>query len=172
MGENIISKLGFFLLTFVLYIGIVYVTRGSIYTFEKSTISKIVVLVVAAIYTLALFGYIQLFNPFCSEGYKYQKCDRSKGGCSGSDQAWAITPAKRCMGGSYMNQGDSPRATGCRELARTQEGRNDIGRYECNVGFNGMPGKRFEFTPLSNDQWKNERCKHPVECNAENNGIF
>ena len=77
MGKNIISKIGFFLLAFVLYIGIVYLTKGSIYTFEKSSVSKMVVLLFAGVYTLALFGYIQLFNPFCSEGYQYdyQKCD-------------------------------------------------------------------------------------------------
>ena len=177
MGKNIISKIGFFLLAFVLYIGIVYFTKGSIYTFDKSSVSKIVVLLFAGVYTLALFGYIQLFNPFCSEGYQhdYQKCDGRQCGCSGKNQAWAITPAKRCSGGPYMNQGNSQRAKACRELALTQEGRNEIGRYECAVGYNGMPGKRFEFTPISNSEYKNERCmpkNKPFACDVDNNGIF
>lgn len=177
MAQNTISKIGFFLLAFVLYIGMVYFARGSIYTFEKSIVSKMIVLIVAGTYTLALFSYIQIFNPFCSEGYqyKYQKCDGRPCGCSGEDQKWAITAGKRCMGGPYMNQGNSPRARACRELARTQEGRHEIGRYECGVGFNGMPGNRFEFTPISNDQYKNERCmpkNKPFACIAEDNGIF
>lgn len=177
MGKNIISNIGFFLLAFVLYIGIVYLTKGSIYTFEKSSVSKMVVLLFAGVYTLALFGYIQLFNPFCSEGYQYdyQKCDGRPCGCSGEDQVWAITPAKRCLGGPYMSQGNTQRGRACREFARTQKGRNEIGRYECEVGYNGMPGKRFEFTPISNAEYKNERCmpkNKPFACDVDNNGIF
>ncbi len=50
-----------------------------------------------------------------------------------------------------------------------------IGRYECEVGYNGMPGKRFEFTPISNAEYKNERCmpkNKPFACDVDNNGIF
>ena len=53
-----------------------------------------------------------------------------------------------------MNQGDSPRAQACRELARTA-----INRYEC--GSDGMPGKNFKFS-ISNDNWemKDVTVKH------------
>lgn len=177
MKKNIISKIGFFLLTFVLYIGIVYLTKGSIYTFEQSNVSKIVVLLFAGVYTLALFGYIQLFNPFCKEGYQYyyQKCDERHSECSGEDQSWSITPSKRCLGGNYMSQGNTQRGRACSEFSDTQEGKNEINKYECANGYNGMPGKRFEFTPISNSEYKNERCMHknkPFDCDVDNNGIF
>lgn len=175
-GEKYNIKNWFLLLAFVLYIGIVYLTKSSIYTFEKSSVSKIVVLLFAGVYTLALFGYIQLFNPFCSEGYKYdyQNCDGRTGGCSGEDQVWAIT-IQKMFRGPYMSQGNTQRGRVCREFARTQEGRNEIGRYECEVGYNGMPGKRFEFTPISNSKYKNERCmpkNRSFACDVDNNGIF
>jgi len=171
--ENTISKIGFFLLAFVLYIGIVYITKGSIYTFEKSSISKMVVLLFAGVYTLALYGYIQLFNPFCSEGYKYdyQQFDGRPDECSGENKVWSITPAKKCLGGPYMSQGNTQRGRECSEFVRTQEGRDKIGRYECEVGYNGMPGKRFEFTPISKADYKSERCMAKNK-HFDNNGIF
>ena len=86
--------------------------------------------------------------------------------------AWGISLAKLCAGGPYMWQGGSPLAKKCRKLASTRKGRNEISRYECGVGYNGMPGGNFKFTPLSNDCWKNTRCDGSQSYNIEDNGIF
>ena len=77
-----------------------------------------------------------------------------------------------CRGGAYTWQGDSHRAKSCRELASTPEGLAQIRRYECGAGFTGMPGCGFRFTPMSDGNWKNQRCDSPSGCNVEDNGIF
>jgi hypothetical protein len=74
-----------------------------------------------------------------------------------SEKFWDVSPGARCKGGAYMWQGDSQEAKMCRALASTPEGRIDISAYNCPVGYNGIPKIPFEYTPLSNDNWQNER---------------
>lgn len=165
-----IAQIGFFILAFALYLAFVYFTRSSVCSFSASNSSKAVVVFVAIIYTLALFGYMKIFKPFNTEPYQYEKCK----GCSGSCTCLGkgITPAKLCSGGPYMWQGNSPIAKMCREMASTQKGRDEISRYECGTGYIGMPGDNFRSTPVSNDCWKNARCDGSTSCNVEDNGIF
>jgi hypothetical protein len=74
-----------------------------------------------------------------------------------SEKFWDISPGALCKGGEYMWQGDSKEAKMCRALASTPEGRSNINAYNCPVGYNGIPKIPFEYTPLSNDNWQNER---------------
>jgi len=170
-----IAQIGFFLLAFALYIAFVYFIRSSVCSFDTSNSSKAVVVFVAIIYTLALFGYMQIFKPFNTEPYQNEKCKGYSGSCTYRGKAstpWGITPAKLCAGGPYMWQGNSHNAKMCREMASTQEGRDEISRYECGAGYIGMPKNNFRFTPISNDYWKNARCDGSPSCNVEDNGIF
>ena len=172
--SSTITQIGFFLLAFILYLAFVYFTRSSVCSFDTSNSSKTVVIFVAIIYTLALFGYIKIFKPFSAEHYQYQKCKGSGVPCTcgkGNDP-WEISAGKLCRGGPYTWQGNSPRAKMCRQLASTQKGRDEINRYDCGAGYTGMPGGRFRFTPISNDFWNNTRCDQASSCNVEDNGIF
>jgi len=64
-----------------------------------------------------------------------------------------ITLGKRCRGGAYLHQGDSELSKKCRELGF------DNNVFDCPKTDKGMPlYPKFEYTPLSNTQWKNERC--------------
>ena len=74
-----------------------------------------------------------------------------------SEGFWDITPAATCKGGSYMWQGDSPSAKVCQELASTSDGRAMIGSYNCPKGQIGVPHIPFEYTPLSDDNWQDQR---------------
>ena len=69
-----------------------------------------------------------------------------------------VTPEKLCMGGPYMWKGDSEKSKFCRELGSTTAGMEDIHSYECGPGFVGMPRRKFDYTPLSNDNWENIQC--------------
>lgn len=70
-----------------------------------------------------------------------------------------VSDEAMCKGGNYMWQGDSEKAKRCRELASTTEGKCAIGKYNCGNGYEGKPQKLFEYTPQSNDQWKNTQCQ-------------
>ena len=37
-------------------------------------------------------------------------------------------------------------------------GIEEIQRYDCGAGFEGMPGGRFQYTSISDDSWNNDRC--------------
>lgn len=172
--SSTITQIGFFLLAFSLYLAFVYFTRRFVCSFDESNSSKAVVIFVAIIYTLAMFGYIEIFKPFKSENYQYEKCKGPSDPytCGKGNDPWGISVGKLCRGGAYTWQGNSPRAKMCRQLASTQKGRDEIDRYECGAGYNGMPGCGFRFTPISNDCWNNTRCDQAPSCNVEDNGIF
>ena len=114
----------------------------------------------ALVFTLFFVGYSQITGVCLSkDGYEYN--------------ASTLSPdAKLCRGGEYMWRGNSPRSKYCQQLATTPEGRKEIDRYSCGAGYTGMPGKGFTFTPLSNDQWENERCDSGFSCDEKDNGIF
>ena len=63
-----------------------------------------------------------------------------------------------CKGGEYLYQGDSERAKMCRKLYSTDEGKKAIQACECSGGQAGRPPNLFEYTPDSDDCWKNGRC--------------
>ena len=89
----------------------------------------------------------------CNKDYNYY----SESACSKSSEddldLLSITPAKLCMGGDYMYSGNSWRSKMCRELLQTNHT-----PYGCCKGYNGQRAQSFVYTPLSNSQWKNERC--------------
>jgi hypothetical protein len=81
---------------------------------------------------------------------------------------------KFCKGGAYLFQGDSAESKYCRSFYESPEGLKQVCNYNCGKDqHNGYPIKHFEYTPLSNSQWKNERCDTPIDdTNIENNGVF
>jgi hypothetical protein len=103
-------------------------------------------LVVASIYYLSSLGS-------CSEGF------------------WDISKYALCKGGPYMWQGDSQTAEMCKALAETPEGRCGISSYNCPTGYNGVPMLPFEYTPVSDASWQNERCEDREKCPCEDVGL-
>lgn len=77
---------------------------------------------------------------------------------------WEVSPAARCKGGPYMWQGDSETAKMCREMASSDDGKCKIASYNCPKGYIGQPRLPFYYTPLSGDDWRNERCDKPTPC--------
>lgn len=86
-----------------------------------------------------------------------------------SEKFWDVSEYAKCRGGSYMWQGESSEAKLCQDLANTPEGRCGISSYNCPVGYNGIPKLPFEYTPLTNDEWENERCDKKPKCPCVNN---
>ena len=126
--------LGFFFIVF-------FFATTFFYSNSKNTISKgFSVLIASIVFSLFFAGYTQLTGLFKSEGY-------------------FLEPGpKMCRGGAYMWQGDSEKSKFCRKLASTPEGAAEIASYQCGKGYTGIPGNKFEDTPMSNDQWRNEMC--------------
>jgi hypothetical protein len=88
-----------------------------------------------------------------------------------SENFWDVSQYAKCKGGPYMWQGDSPEAKMCRELASTEQGRCGISSYNCPSGYIGTPKLPFYYSPLSNDQWKNERCENREKCGCVDTGL-
>ena len=66
-----------------------------------------------------------------------------------------ITPEKKCELGSYTwGAWDSEQRRFCSNPSNLE----NIKSVSCSKGTHGMPPIRFEYTPESNDEWKNERC--------------
>ena len=61
-----------------------------------------------------------------------------------------IDPAKLCKGGEYMYRGNSVRSQICRSLPQ-----QEIMRQTCPKGFHGGTKTTFEYTPISNESWRN-----------------
>jgi hypothetical protein len=78
--------------------------------------------------------------------------------CNSNEGFWDVSQYAKCKGGPYMWQGDDPDAEMCRELAKTSEGRCGIASYNCPKGYNGQPNLPTIYTPVSDDNWANERC--------------
>jgi hypothetical protein len=84
---------------------------------------------------------------------------------------WDVSDYAQCKGGPYFWQGDSETAKMCRQFAETPEGRCGISSYNCPTGFVGTPKQPFYYTPLSDDQWKNEQCEDKPNCPCEDTGL-
>ena len=66
---------------------------------------------------------------------------------------------KFCRGGAYLYQGDSEKAKYCRSLYENPEGQEELCKFTCGKDqHNGYPNANFQYSPLSNSNWKNERC--------------
>ena len=90
---------------------------------------------------------------------------------SAKEGFWDVSSAALCKGGPYMWQGDSAEAKMCREMASTPDGMVQISGYNCPNGYVGSPGLPFYYTPLSNDQWRSERCEDLPSCEKINVGM-
>ena len=75
-----------------------------------------------------------------------------------TEKFWDVSPAAQCRGGAYMHQGDSEQSKMCKALMNSPKGRCQVASYNCPVGYNGIPLNNFAYAPLSNDEWRNERC--------------
>lgn len=82
-----------------------------------------------------------------------------------------VTPAKTCLGGAYLHQGDSPNSLFCQKLAKDHP--EQIADYQCNKWMNNMPLQRgvMDYTPESDSLWQNPRCgpaalPKPNTCNV------
>jgi len=105
-------------------------------------------IIVGVIYTLVILGVFYLAK--LQDGTK--------------ENFWDVSPGAKCRGGLFFAQGDSEEATQCRELASTPEGRCEIASYTCPTGFIGTPNLPFIYTPVSGDDWTNERCEDKPTC--------
>lgn len=63
-----------------------------------------------------------------------------------------VTPAKKCAGGPYMYSSDKKLQEECSKITN-----EEMAQVACGQGFHGRPD-HFDFTPLSNSKWENERC--------------
>lgn len=142
----------FYILAGVFYV-IFFLSTNNFYKKSNSSKTKSLYVIVSAfMFILVLFGYSELTGLFSSR------------------QGFHSFSPKLCRGGAYTWQGDSKRAKYCRNLSSKPSGIAQINRYNCGAGFYGMPGKNFKFTPISNDEWRNERCDSTHS--TDNNGIF
>lgn len=82
----------------------------------------------------------------------------SFGICENSEK-FTVSPEKMCKGGAYMHQGDDPKSRMCREMMESEEGRALIQQAKCPLGNVGLKGRPFEYTPLSDSNWRNARCQ-------------
>lgn len=141
----------------------------------------------ACFFSLLTFGYGELTGLFKEKYHKLSQnrrldlpSDNQTDNQTGNKNDNPVLPVKcrqqinprLCRGGSYTWQGNSPRAKACRDLSSTPEGMAQIQRYESSKGFVGMPGRGFNFTPMSDGRWQNQMCNSPPGYNLEDNGIF
>lgn len=72
---------------------------------------------------------------------------------------FSVTPAKLCEGGPYMISSAPQQIKDyCYNLWKTPEGMHEYNASNCQPGFSGSP-LCFHYTPETNKEWKNERCK-------------
>lgn len=133
-------ELIFFVLLFLIFF--LSVKTGKFWSESaKSPSEDIVYLIVGLSYMCIMIGIFNL-----------AKLDSSP-----SEPFWDISPAAKCKGGKYMWQGSSAAAVKCRELADSPQGRAMISAYNCAKGFIGVPKKQFQYSPLSDDNWQDQR---------------
>jgi len=83
--------------------------------------------------------------------YKFGKI----GNCETDNFRFEVSPGKKCRGYPYMQSGDPKLLEECTKFLATEEGKN---MKSCDGMYVGKPTP-FEYTPESNDQWENKRCK-------------
>lgn len=143
----------FFIIVFLLFFLVVILGR---YWTQKSNLNyEISYVILGVVYTSLILGvfFVSKLNEQSSEDF------------------WDITPAAYCKGGPYFWQGDSEVSKMCRKLASTPEGRVLISGYNCPSGYVGQPGLPFYYSPLSDDNWRNERCEDRETCKEVDVGL-
>jgi len=121
---------------------------------EKSNMNnEIAYIIIGLVYTLvmvALFFLAKLQNK---------------------EDFWDVSDAAKCKGGAYFWQGDSENSQMCRAMAATPEGKIAISGYNCPSGYVGQPGLPFYYSPISDDNWENERCMDMPDCPLVDTGM-
>ena len=103
-----------------------------------------VLLYVIIFITVSLFVFIIYNNVNKSKDmFEYDSIKLDK-----NNKLLHITDAKKCCGGAFLNDEN------CKNVSK-----KDLGCVCCNRkdGYVGRP-VHFEFTPLSDNNWKNPRC--------------
>ena len=108
-----------------------------------------------------------LFTLIMIGVYYFSKLNKT----SSEEGFWDVSAGARCKGGPYFWQGDSETAEMCREMAESPEGRCEISSYNCPTGYNGQPKLPFVYTPLSGDNYQNERCDDRPTCPCKDDGL-
>ena len=180
-------KIIFFTSIFLLYLIFAKGTIGMVKGGRNETIS---LLLSSLIFTTSIFGvfYLTKLESECysncsscnstvsySGGYGNAQNKHICGemcGCGKPSKGLNLSLGKLCRGGPYMWQGDAALAKACRKLSESPERKAELGRYECGSTWKGMPGCGFQYTTISNDKWKNERCASIDTCDVSKNGIF
>lgn len=104
-------------------------------------------LTIGLIYTLAIVALYHLANLKTSEGF------------------WDVSLPAKCKGGPFFwGNGETELSKQCREYSQTPEGKIALSGYNCPIGYVGQPGLGFYYSPLSDDNWKNTRCKDTPNC--------
>lgn len=151
MIDSTIKKTIFFILISVFFMVFFVISKYLTNCNLTTTSGKVMLFVSSAIFSASMLGMYVLT------------------GLSGESFTFEVTPGKMCQGGPYMWQGNSKTSKMCRKMAETSTGQKEINRYDCGVGFMGLPEHHFDYTPISNDDWKNERC---APAPSGENGIF
>jgi len=108
---------------------------------QKTNINLNISIVLSGILFVVILGCVFYFSKIGKE----------------TDEKWDLSIGAKCKGGNYFRQGDSMLSKICRELDKTEEGKEILRKYNCPKGTVGQPGKLFEFSHLSNENWQNER---------------
>lgn len=144
----------FFILVFLLFF--VVAKTGNDYVNKNINWNRNVAFItIGIIFTLIVIAFFSIAKLQCPEAEGF----------------WDVSPFAKCKGTNYMWQGDSDEAKYCRELAETPEGRCGISSYNCPKGYNGQPNLPFQYTPISNDDWQNERCENKPACGCTDVGL-
>ena len=139
-----VREIVYFFLVFLLFFLAVKLTQ---FWVEKSDMPcDIAYIIVGLVYTLIMVALFFLAKLQTKEGF------------------WDVSEAAMCKGGPFFWQGDSHTSKRCKELASTPEGRVAISGYNCPIGYTGQPTLPFQYTPLSDDKWENERCEDIPNC--------
>ncbi len=95
---------------------------------------------------ICLYSYTNLYKNVKNENYELHNDVKIN---KDDDSLLHITPAKLCTGGAFLNDIDL-----CKDI--TEDEKNCV---SCNR-IDGLIGRpvHFEFTPLSDNNWKNKRC--------------
>jgi len=127
---------------------------------KKCELKLVVCLVILAFIILILYNYLKEMK------YRKKEDRIATGEAIGVEgfgescpNAFSISPGALCRGGPYMWQGDSKRAKMCKDMASTDEGRCQMSKFNCPIGYNGMPSVPIEFTSNSDSSWSGVRCK-------------
>jgi hypothetical protein len=146
---------------FIILIVVLYIIVITVSTSPKINIhgdnSILVILLVIILCTASLFIYynyvLKKKEPFTFE----------------------VTTGKLCRGGPYMwgNPNDeNNKFKPCWDMLETPKGQHELSRYNCGPFYQGMPGRNFQYTPLSDSKWQNARCKNNKELDIRDNGIY